>query len=83
MAGGAVAGDVPQIVPMVSLDNVFGAEQLAEWAASVDAASAARRVWSPSSTAWPSPRAISAHEAPVLKPPTTHPGVRTNPTERR
>ncbi|GAA5058805.1 DNA ligase (NAD+) [Thermocatellispora tengchongensis] len=36
VAGGAVTGDVPHIVPMLSLDNVFGAEQLAEWAASLE-----------------------------------------------
>ncbi|MFI9559790.1 NAD-dependent DNA ligase LigA [Nonomuraea endophytica] len=36
VAGGAVVGDVPHSVPMLSLDNVFGAEQLAEWAASVE-----------------------------------------------
>ena len=36
VAGGAVAGDVPHLVPMLSLDNVFGAEQLAEWAASLE-----------------------------------------------
>ncbi|MFG1709838.1 NAD-dependent DNA ligase LigA [Nonomuraea sp. M3C6] len=35
VAGGAVVGDVPHIVPMLSLDNVFGAEQLADWAASL------------------------------------------------
>ncbi|WP_157248565.1 NAD-dependent DNA ligase LigA [Nonomuraea typhae] len=36
VAGGAVVGDVPHLVPMLSLDNVFGPEQLAEWAASVE-----------------------------------------------
>ncbi|GAA0944182.1 NAD-dependent DNA ligase LigA [Nonomuraea longicatena] len=36
VAGGAVTGDVPHTVPMLSLDNVFGAEQLADWAASLE-----------------------------------------------
>jgi DNA ligase (NAD+) len=36
VAGGAVVGDVPHTVPMLSLDNVFGTEQLAEWAASLE-----------------------------------------------
>jgi DNA ligase (NAD+) len=36
VAGGAVVGDVPHTVPMLSLDNVFGAEQLADWAAGVE-----------------------------------------------
>ncbi|MFI7445059.1 NAD-dependent DNA ligase LigA [Nonomuraea indica] len=36
VAGGAVVGDVPHVVPMLSLDNVFGAEQLTGWAASVE-----------------------------------------------
>ncbi|MFC4536461.1 NAD-dependent DNA ligase LigA [Sphaerisporangium dianthi] len=36
VAGGAVAGDVPHTVPMLSLDNVFGAGQLADWAASLE-----------------------------------------------
>ncbi|MEU6998985.1 NAD-dependent DNA ligase LigA [Nonomuraea sp. NPDC046570] len=36
VAGGAVVGDVPHIVPMLSLDNVFGAEQLADWATSLE-----------------------------------------------
>ncbi|MFI6513367.1 NAD-dependent DNA ligase LigA [Streptosporangium sp. NPDC050855] len=36
VAGGAVVGDVPHTVPMLSLDNVFGAEQLADWAASLE-----------------------------------------------
>ncbi|NUS03099.1 MAG: NAD-dependent DNA ligase LigA [Nonomuraea sp.] len=36
VAGGAVVGDVPHTVPMLSLDNVFGADQLADWAASVE-----------------------------------------------
>ncbi|MEV4079303.1 NAD-dependent DNA ligase LigA, partial [Nonomuraea fuscirosea] len=35
-AGGAVVGDVPHTVPMLSLDNVFGAEQLADWAAGLE-----------------------------------------------
>ncbi len=36
VAGGAVVGDVPHTVPMLSLDNVFGAEQLISWAASLE-----------------------------------------------
>lgn len=36
VAGGAVVGDVPHTVPMLSLDNVFGAEQLVSWAASLE-----------------------------------------------
>ncbi|MEV4571495.1 NAD-dependent DNA ligase LigA [Nonomuraea sp. NPDC049419] len=36
VAGGAVVGDVPHLTPMLSLDNVFGAEQLAKWAASLE-----------------------------------------------
>ena len=31
-----MVGDVPHTVPMLSLDNVFGAEQLADWAASLE-----------------------------------------------
>lgn len=31
VAGGAVVGDVPHSVPMLSLDNVFSAEELASW----------------------------------------------------
>ncbi|UBU12666.1 NAD-dependent DNA ligase LigA [Nonomuraea gerenzanensis] len=46
VAGGAVAGDVPHTVPMLSLDNVFGAEQLADWAAGLE-----RRLGRPV-TAW-------------------------------
>ncbi|MCT9933628.1 NAD-dependent DNA ligase LigA [Planotetraspora sp. A-T 1434] len=46
VAGGAVVGDVPHTVPMLSLDNVFGAEQLADWAASLE-----RRIGRPV-TAW-------------------------------
>ncbi|NJP93643.1 NAD-dependent DNA ligase LigA [Nonomuraea sp. FMUSA5-5] len=46
VAGGAVVGDVPHTVPMLSLDNVFGAEQLADWAAGVE-----RRLGRPV-TAW-------------------------------
>ncbi|MER6579708.1 NAD-dependent DNA ligase LigA [Nonomuraea sp. NPDC001023] len=46
VAGGAIVGDVPHTVPMLSLDNVFGAEQLADWAASVE-----RRLGRPV-TAW-------------------------------
>ncbi|WP_433359124.1 NAD-dependent DNA ligase LigA [Streptosporangium sp. CA-115845] len=36
VAGGAVVGDVPHLVPMLSLDNVFSAQQLADWAASLE-----------------------------------------------
>ncbi|TMR09878.1 NAD-dependent DNA ligase LigA [Nonomuraea turkmeniaca] len=36
VAGGAVVGDVPHTVPMLSLDNVFGAEQLSDWAAGLE-----------------------------------------------
>ncbi|WP_157556062.1 NAD-dependent DNA ligase LigA [Herbidospora yilanensis] len=36
VAGGAVVGDVPHTVPMLSLDNVFGPDQLAAWAASLE-----------------------------------------------
>ncbi len=36
VAGGAVVGDAPHTVPMLSLDNVFGAEQLVSWAASLE-----------------------------------------------
>ncbi|WP_327321555.1 NAD-dependent DNA ligase LigA [Streptomyces sp. NBC_01210] len=36
VAGGAVVGDVPHTVPMLSLDNVFSAEQLLSWTASVE-----------------------------------------------
>ncbi|MFI2367779.1 NAD-dependent DNA ligase LigA [Streptomyces sp. NPDC018833] len=36
VAGGAVTGDVPHTVPMLSLDNVFSAEQLLAWTASVE-----------------------------------------------
>jgi DNA ligase (NAD+) len=36
VAGGAVVGDVPHTVPMLSLDNVFGAGQLVDWAASLE-----------------------------------------------
>ncbi|WP_328404405.1 NAD-dependent DNA ligase LigA [Streptomyces sp. NBC_00390] len=36
VAGGAAVGDVPHTIPMLSLDNVFSAEQLAAWAASVE-----------------------------------------------
>ncbi|QFG26556.1 NAD-dependent DNA ligase LigA [Actinomadura sp. WMMB 499] len=35
VAGGAVIGDVPHTVPMLSLDNVFSAEDLESWAAGV------------------------------------------------
>ncbi|MBF8190244.1 NAD-dependent DNA ligase LigA [Nonomuraea sp. K274] len=46
VAGGAVVGDVPHTVPMLSLDNVFGDEQLADWAAALE-----RRIGRPV-TAW-------------------------------
>ncbi|GAA3828131.1 NAD-dependent DNA ligase LigA [Sphaerisporangium flaviroseum] len=46
VSGGAVVGDVPHTVPMLSLDNVFGAEQLADWAAGLE-----RRLGRPV-TAW-------------------------------
>jgi DNA ligase (NAD+) len=36
VAGGAVSGDVPHTVPMLSLDNVFSPEQLVAWIASVE-----------------------------------------------
>lgn len=36
VAGGAAVGDVPHTVPMLSLDNVFSAEQLLSWTASVE-----------------------------------------------
>ncbi|MFE1794313.1 NAD-dependent DNA ligase LigA, partial [Streptomyces sp. NPDC059525] len=36
VAGGAVQGDVPHSVPMLSLDNVFDADELAEWAAGLE-----------------------------------------------
>ncbi|WP_345701760.1 NAD-dependent DNA ligase LigA [Kitasatospora terrestris] len=36
VAGGAVGGDVPHSVPMLSLDNVFSAEELTEWAAGLE-----------------------------------------------
>ncbi|MFJ3877013.1 NAD-dependent DNA ligase LigA [Streptomyces sp. NPDC090077] len=36
VAGGAVQGDVPHSVPMLSLDNVFDAGELAEWAAGLE-----------------------------------------------
>lgn len=36
VAGGAVTGDVPHTVPMLSLDNVFSAEQLAKWVAGLE-----------------------------------------------
>ncbi|MFJ7077421.1 NAD-dependent DNA ligase LigA [Streptomyces sp. NPDC098781] len=35
VAGGAVEGDVPHTVPMLSLDNVFSAEQFTAWTASL------------------------------------------------
>ncbi|MFG2075198.1 NAD-dependent DNA ligase LigA [Nonomuraea maritima] len=46
VAGGAVVGDVPHTVPMLSLDNVFKADQLADWAAGLE-----RRLGRPV-TAW-------------------------------
>jgi DNA ligase (NAD+) len=36
VAGGAVSGDVPHSVPMLSLDNVFSAEELADWATGLE-----------------------------------------------
>ncbi|MEO3876647.1 NAD-dependent DNA ligase LigA [Nonomuraea sp. B12E4] len=36
VAGGAVVGDVPHTVPMLSLDNVFGPDKLADWAAGLE-----------------------------------------------
>ncbi|WP_329431052.1 NAD-dependent DNA ligase LigA (plasmid) [Streptosporangium sp. NBC_01495] len=36
VAGGAVVGDVPHTVPMLSLDNVFSAGQLVAWATSLE-----------------------------------------------
>ncbi|GAA2963569.1 NAD-dependent DNA ligase LigA [Streptomyces enissocaesilis] len=36
VAGGAAAGDVPHSAAMLSLDNVFSAEQFAGWAASLE-----------------------------------------------
>ncbi|SEG67360.1 DNA ligase (NAD+) [Thermomonospora echinospora] len=36
VAGGAVVGDVPHTVPMLSLDNVFGPEGLTAWAAGLE-----------------------------------------------
>ncbi|MFE2477920.1 NAD-dependent DNA ligase LigA [Streptomyces sp. NPDC059389] len=36
VAGGAVQGDVPHSVPMLSLDNVFDADELTEWAAGLE-----------------------------------------------
>ncbi|MCX5370141.1 MULTISPECIES: NAD-dependent DNA ligase LigA [unclassified Streptomyces] len=36
VAGGAVQGDVPHSVPMLSLDNVFDATELTDWAASLE-----------------------------------------------
>ncbi|MFB7375851.1 NAD-dependent DNA ligase LigA [Kitasatospora purpeofusca] len=36
VAGGAVQGDVPHSVPMLSLDNVFSAEELESWAAGLE-----------------------------------------------
>lgn len=46
VAGGAALGDVPHTVPMLSLDNVFSAEQFATWTASLE-----RRIGRPV-TAW-------------------------------
>ncbi|MEV7782172.1 NAD-dependent DNA ligase LigA [Kitasatospora sp. NPDC088351] len=46
VAGGAVVGDVPHSVPMLSLDNVFSAEELDSWAAGLE-----RRLGRPV-TAW-------------------------------
>ncbi|MFC9247413.1 NAD-dependent DNA ligase LigA [Streptomyces sp. NPDC057136] len=36
VAGGAAIGDVPHTVPMLSLDNVFSAEQFVTWTASLE-----------------------------------------------
>ncbi|MFE5614241.1 NAD-dependent DNA ligase LigA [Streptomyces sp. NPDC056524] len=36
VAGGAAVGDVPHTRPMLSLDNVFSAEQFTAWAASLE-----------------------------------------------
>ncbi|MEV0008595.1 NAD-dependent DNA ligase LigA [Streptomyces sp. NPDC047973] len=36
VAGGAASGDVPHTAPMLSLDNVFSAEQFVTWTASVE-----------------------------------------------
>ncbi|MFF0410559.1 NAD-dependent DNA ligase LigA [Kitasatospora sp. NPDC004745] len=36
VAGGAVVGDVPHSAPMLSLDNVFSAEELEAWAAGLE-----------------------------------------------
>ncbi|WP_245681865.1 NAD-dependent DNA ligase LigA [Actinomadura kijaniata] len=36
VAGGAATGDVPHTRPMLSLDNVFGDDQLRAWAASLE-----------------------------------------------
>lgn len=36
VAGGAATGDVPHTRPMLSLDNVFSAEQFTAWAASLE-----------------------------------------------
>ncbi|HEY9439591.1 MAG TPA: NAD-dependent DNA ligase LigA [Streptomyces sp.] len=46
VAGGAALGDVPHTVPMLSLDNVFSAEQFTAWTASLE-----RRIGRPV-TAW-------------------------------
>ncbi|MFJ4679180.1 NAD-dependent DNA ligase LigA [Kitasatospora sp. NPDC088783] len=36
VAGGAVVGDVPHSAPMLSLDNVFSGQELADWAAGLE-----------------------------------------------
>ncbi|MFD3655570.1 NAD-dependent DNA ligase LigA [Streptomyces sp. NPDC058620] len=36
VAGGAAVGDVPHTIPMLSLDNVFSAEQFVTWTASLE-----------------------------------------------
>ncbi|MDQ0792895.1 NAD-dependent DNA ligase LigA [Streptomyces sp. B1I3] len=46
VAGGAAVGDVPHTVPMLSLDNVFSADQFVTWTASLE-----RRIGRPV-TAW-------------------------------
>jgi NAD-dependent DNA ligase len=70
--GEAVSGDVLHTVPMLSLDNVFSAEQLTAWAAGLE-----RRldrpvragVWSRNSTAWRTPPATDPAAATGTEPP--------------
>lgn len=83
VAGGAATGDVPHSVPMLSLDNVFSADELAAWAAGLSAASAVRSTagaWSPSSTAWPSPPATAPAPWSRSSPVATVSRARTSPT---